>query len=296
MRIFFSIISACAILATSGCALVENRPSQSGGSSSISSSRYTPPPVTKEDVKEAVEQTKDALKAEIASSQNAMTQNTQAAVAASVGKVGEIVKGVEISLQNTFSARIGKLETSLLSNNELMVMLKNEMKVNAELSAQLQAQGSAQLGFQNTMQQKMEQLDLNMKAGRDAIHTEFTDQMLGALESANKTTVETNRFYMRVLLAIISAIVTIFGYIMHRQKALAEMQIKELTMKLESSNHQLVNVMGQVEPSIAREVTRSFPRDMITPMPAPKFLEQLPGLLMLAGIAASVIFLFYAIF
>jgi hypothetical protein len=81
-----------------------------------------------------------------------------------------------------FTNTIGQIKTEFKSQvGDLTARLESEIKLNAELKARLDAQVSAQVGLSN----KIDTVKTDLTAGRDSINTQFTDQMLSALRSAN---------------------------------------------------------------------------------------------------------------
>lgn len=154
-----------------------------------------------------------------------------------VNRVGDTSgdTAIQQNVQALVGVSVGKLSDDLI---KLQIQCKALADVNAKLELKLDALAAGQAGIGNKIEQSTSELRTNISAGRDSVNssTQFTKEMLQALQSANQTTSTTSSQWAWVLTGIVSAIGSIAIAYLHSQKS-----------KVEAEHTKLVRAMtGQV--------------------------------------------------
>ena len=182
---------------------------------------------------------RDDIKRDIQDSSNAIQANVNSLIGGSIGKLGEKVTGLELGMRDlvhvsadlkaSFSSSIdstvqlsNKMNTNLSAVADLQAKVESQIKLNAELNAKLQAVGNAQVGLSNDFKSSISEMKQDFKAGGDIVNSQFTKEMLEALKSANKTTVDTSLFYALILVGIVVAACLVLLALVHRGVKKAE--------------------------------------------------------------------------
>lgn len=195
------------------------------------------PSLTKDDLQKQG----DDLTHRIETSQNAIQNNMQSLLGVSVGKLSEDLLKLQLSMSSKIGDIQNSLSASVASGNELRAMLKLQMRVNTELHAELRAmikanaQLGAQVGWNNEIRNSISEFKQDLKAGRDVNNNtvQFNEQMLEALKSANSTTVETNGFYQKIMMALIGLAGTIVTLIYRKRSKDSERELAATRGRLE---------------------------------------------------------------
>ena len=137
------------------------------------------------------------VRTEVQQSSNAIQQNTQSLVSASVGKIAEKVDAALVRVESNVNAKLeasvnahvelkdlrAELRASLDVQNRVTAQAEAIASLNAKLDALAAAQGQFVAGFNNTLSQTVQKLE----AGRDVNNTQFTTEMAAVMERAYKS-------------------------------------------------------------------------------------------------------------
>lgn len=221
-------------------------------------------PVSSDKLELELMKNKEATIKDVKESQNVMSQNINSNLGIGLGKVGEEVNALKVSnlesiakvtanvdsvlkMQNTFDTKIGDINTKfeaqirvsaelkaqvgdITTKFEVSIKLNNEMNTKiGDLNTtikdlQLKVNANAQAGIGNKLDQKMEEIHQDIKAGGNV--TQFTREMLEALKSANNTTILSCIVFAVIFALIIAGACIIISLLFKRGKDHAEKTLK----------------------------------------------------------------------
>jgi hypothetical protein len=249
------------LLMLPGC--LDNRPRMQAEGPSIRNE--IPKPVS-----DALGSHHEAIKKDIAASQNAMQNNMQSLLGANIGKLSEDFLKLQLTLSSSIGDIRNNMSASLASNNELRAMVKAQMdvnakleadframiKVNAELNAKVDALASAQVGVGNKVDSAVSEFKQSLTAGRDVNNStvQFNKEMLRALESANEVATASIKQFAAVLLALISTAATIVGLVLRASRKRAELRAEQSKNEMLAAHGKLERAMAVLPPSDAAKV------------------------------------------
>ena len=166
------------------------------------------------------------VRTETTASSNAIQQNTQALLGASIGKLAERVDAALAKVETNLSMRV---DAQANASATLLTSLKAELKaelnlaakidtqataiaavearINARLDAMGTAQGAAVAGLGNKLSETVQKFD----AGRDVNSTEFTPNMADVFERAFKSMVSTVYIMAGALVSILGGATVIIN-------------------------------------------------------------------------------------
>ena len=205
------------------------------------------PFITNEDVRNAVtradayasgrfDKVTDTLKK--IDDQNAIQTNLNSQLGLSVGKLGEEVSAVKLNVDSlakvNLDARLtavantqAELRAQLNANMEATANLDTKLSATvtavAKLDAKLDAMVTAQVGVGN----EVRSLKQDLTAGHDVNQTQFTEEMLAALQSANHTATWASAIYAAVIVALVVCATVAISLILHRSRQRAEKRADE---------------------------------------------------------------------
>lgn len=256
-KFLFSIVALFFLIGLSGCLDVSPRMNPTGPE--IHNSPDLPAPV-----KEALDGNTEAIKKQIDTSQNAIQQNMQQLLGVNVAKLSDQLVKATIDMKDLVHAEISnkigdiqnQMTASLASGNELRVMLKNQMSINAKLQAQLTLSLKANIGLQSMVDAKIQgvaagiagkidtttsDLKQNIQAGRDVknINQQFTKEDLEAIQGAQ-------RVLLWILLGAFAAVVLIVYFVMNKSVNTANANAGEARTQLHSAQATLNRAMSFV--------------------------------------------------
>lgn len=232
---------------------------------------------TKDDLTAAA----DGIKKDTSTKQEAIQSNIQALLGVGIGKLSDELVHFSADIKDLFHVQMGdfknQMSASLASNNELRVMLKNQMTLNAKLQANLTASLAANAQLSATLDNKMQgiagiagkidqttnDMKQNLQAGHDVnnITQSFTKEVLASIVSANHTnawnTTVANLVVLGVIVVLVAGAAFVVCMLFRSAKNSAEASVRDMKMQLHSKQEMLERALTHLPPDVAEKV---FPK------------------------------------
>jgi hypothetical protein len=175
-----------------------------------------------------------AVRTEVNQSSDAIQQNTQALLGASIGKIAEKVDAALAKVEANLNARVdlqsnataslladlkAELNLSAQINSQAIAMAQLEARIDAKLEAFMVAQGAAVAGIGNKVSESVQKLS----AGRDNNNTQFTTEMAEVFERAFSSVTTT----VYIMAGALTSILGGATFVMNRGKEASRQRAEE---------------------------------------------------------------------